>query len=70
MKIKNNAEQVIREHYEEVEGEITLREYVECESQSDPDFFRWLFDDRDIEDFGINITSEQTEMFEDFLNNL
>lgn len=69
-KIKSNAEQILREYYEEVEGYITFREYVEFESDSDPGFFAWLFDDSDIDDFGKNLTSEQKEMFEDFLNSL
>lgn len=28
-----------------------IRYYVECESQSDPSFFRWFFQDLDLEDF-------------------
>lgn len=34
----------------------TLREYVEAQADSDPGFFRWLFSNDDIEDFGANLT--------------
>lgn len=69
-KIISNAEQVLRENYEAAETDITLREYVDIDSDSDPGFFRWLFDDSDIGNFGVNLTREQKEMFEDFLNSL
>lgn len=70
MKIRSNAKQVLMESYREVEGDITFREYVVCESQSDPGFFRWLFCDSNIDDFGDGISTEEKDMYDEFLGNL
>lgn len=48
----------------------TLRGYVERESDNDPGFFRWLFDNDNLSDFGFNLSKEQKQDFEDFLNKL
>lgn len=48
----------------------TFREYAELESESDPDFFRWLFDDGDISDFGTNLAAARREEFMDWLEEL
>lgn len=42
--------QVLLENYKDVE-ETTLADYIKCEADSDPGFFRWLFGDEDLEDF-------------------
>ena len=59
---KEYALQVLQENYADYRrnGEpgdtTTLREYVESQADSDPGFFRWLFSNDDIEDFGANLT--------------
>ena len=45
-----------------------LREYVEAKADSDPNFFRWLFNNDNLNDFGTNLTDEQKEEYEDFLD--
>ena len=49
---------------------MSLYEYVKVQADNDSDFFRWLFDDDTISDFGINLTEEQKEKYESFLNTL
>lgn len=67
-------EQVLRERYESSIDfeEIEFEEFVRDTSESDPDFFRWLFGESgfDIKDFGSNITSTMQENFEEFLSDL
>lgn len=69
--IRSNAEQVLRENYNSCnDPETSFREYVDCTSQSDPGFFRWLFDEEFNSDFDSDLTEEQNEMFQDFLNSI
>jgi hypothetical protein len=51
------------------EEPATLREYVERESDNDPYFFGWLFDNGDIESYA-DLTDEQKQEYKDFLGNL
>ena len=51
------------------EEPATLKEYVERESENDPGFFRWLFDD-DLDDFGFNLSKEQGKEYKEFINKL
>lgn len=74
MKNKDYKEQILRENYEQYiknggEG-LTLREYTEREAENDPDFYRWLFDDGQIEDFGYNLTEDQTTKYQEFIEEL
>ena len=46
----------------------TLRGYIEGQADNFPGFFRWLFNNDDIEDFGTNLTDEQKEEYNKFLN--
>lgn len=48
----------------------SFREYAELESENDPDFFRWLFNDGDISDFGTNLDDKQREEYAEFLDGL
>lgn len=48
----------------------TLREYVERTSQSDPNFFRWLFSEEFDNDFDMSLTDEHKKTFEVFLDSL
>lgn len=68
--IRENAEQVLRENFSaNTDDEVTLSEYVKNESESDPNFFRWLFNevgnDR-LSDF----QCPDRAKFESFLNKL
>lgn len=44
----------------------SFSEYVELESQNDPNFFRWLFEQDDLSDF----ENPEPDTFADFLNEL
>ena len=54
MKNKDYKIQVLTENYNNsiANGEtFEFAEWVKLESQSDPNFFRWLFDDDSLQDF-------------------
>lgn len=77
--IRDYKEKQIRENYRMYrenciadygECDMPLKGYVERESESDPDFFRWLFDDGEISDFGTNLASARREEFMDWLEEL
>ena len=79
-KVAAYAEQVLNENYrrsvskwEETNPEYepyTISEWCELESESDPDFYRWLFNDPDVNDFGSNLTDEEKQIATDFFNSL
>lgn len=54
------------DHYEL----FTLRTFVEREASSNPNFFRWLFDDYTITYFGNNLSKEQKEEYTSWLHDL
>lgn len=74
MKNKDYKRSVMVEHYSEycIYGEtgITLREYVEREAENDPAFFKWLFDDGDINDFGTNLPEDKKAEYQEWLEEL
>lgn len=51
----------------EQNDKTTLREYVESQADSDPGFFRFLFNNDDIEDFA-DLDDEHKEEYKEFLN--
>ena len=62
--------QVLAENYNNslANGETCeFAEWVKLESQSDPNFFRWLFDDDSLQDFS---AGEYEEEFVEFCNAL
>lgn len=63
---KDYKKVILRENYEEVENSEAFAEWVRLSSQSDPAFFRWLFEDYDLGDFECPNDAD----FEDFLNEL
>lgn len=68
--IQPTATQALRENYNMYcESQTSFREYVECQSQSDPNFFRWLFSEEFDNDFDSDLTDEHKEAFQKFLNN-
>ena len=75
--IKNadNKKQILVEQFNEYkfnggEEPATLRGYVEREADNDPGFFRWLFDNGDLSDFGFNLSKEQKQEYKEFINKL
>ena len=70
--IRSNAEQILRYYYEDVENKenTTIAEFCELESQSEPGFYRFLFNDEDISDFGSNLTDEEKEIAAEFFETL
>ena len=62
--------QQLRENYKSSESEMSFAEYVKRESENDPNFFRWFFDEDLAEDFDASLSDEQREEFDDFVNSL
>lgn len=54
----------------DIENYQPMRDWVECESQSDPNFFRWLFQEELDNDFDNDLSDYQKQEFEEFLNSL
>ncbi len=70
MRNKDNKIQVLSENYNTAvkDGETCeFAEWVKMEAQSDPNFYRWLFDDDSLQDFS---AGEYEEEFNDFCNEL
>ena len=70
MKNRDYKIQVLTENYNNsiANGETCeFPEWVKVESQSDPNFFRWLFDDDSLPDFS---AVEYEEEFLEFCNTL
>lgn len=72
--VQSQAEDVLRSNYENYcenneDEEITFREYVESDSESDPNFFSWLFADN-LESYGDNMMETHKEAWKSFLNSL
>ena len=64
-----NKKVILMENYKLAgydDNTMTLKEYAIRESENDPDFFRWLFNDYDYDDF--ECPNKQT--FEKFINSL
>lgn len=68
--IKANKKQVLIEQYSQLDSSSTFKEYVERESENDPNFFRWLFDKEFEQDFDSSLSSEEKEQYNYFLNEL
>lgn len=48
----------------------TLRKYTEWQALTNPDFFKWLFNDKNISSYGENLTGEQMNDYKTWLNDL
>lgn len=66
MKNLDNKIQILNEN----RGETSLYDYIESTSQSDPNFFRWLFDEDFENDFDSSMTDEQKQEFTDWLQSI
>lgn len=69
-KIRSNARQILEEQYKSSLSDCTLREYVLTESENDPNFFRWLFNEDFDDDFDTSLSDEQRELYNEFLETL
>jgi hypothetical protein len=83
--IIDNAESALQEAMEQTNERIRLRfirrnedyydlfsfkSYVLHESKTNPDFFKWLFDDPEITFFGTSLSEAQREEFNAWLHDL
>ena len=66
MKNLNNKIVILNEN----KGDLELREFVEISAQSDPNFFRWLFEADFENDFDSSMSDEQKEEYANWLNTL
>ena len=51
-------------------NDYTLKEYIESEADSDPNFFRFLFSEDFDNDFDMSLTDNQREEYNEFKNSL
>lgn len=63
MKNLDNKIQILNEN----RGEVSLYEYVTAESQSDPNFFRFLFSEEFEQDFDSSLSVDQKSEFENWV---
>lgn len=66
MRNKDNKIQVLSENYNTAvkDGETCgFAECVKLEAQSDPNFYRWLFDDDTLPDFSAGEYNEEFDQF-------
>ena len=78
--IRTYAKQILIENYKQFliefkkqypeDVELNLGEWAELESESDYNFFRWLFNDETIGDFGSNLTDDEFQTALDFFATL
>jgi subtilase family serine protease len=66
MKNLDNKIQILNKN----RNDQSLYDYVNTESQSDPNFFRWLFDEEFNNDFDSSMSEEQKREFELWLETL
>ena len=62
--------QILKENFKNDESGITMKEYVEHCANSDPNFFRWLFDKEFDNDFSSSLNEEERESYSSFINEL
>lgn len=83
--IRTNAEKILTDNMNHVNAQIgvqataadgshnqlfTLKTYVENEARNNPNFYRWLFNNYDIDFHGKNMTAEQKEVYQTWFNEL
>ena len=68
--IKDYKKAQLAENYKQSDSEMSFAEYVIRESENDPNFFRFLFDETFDSDFDLSLTDEQKQEFNDFVNSL
>ena len=80
LKIYSGAKQVLIERYksfvsrwneQNTDSEpYSISEWANLESGSDPDFFRWILNDPEISDFGSNLSEDECNLIDNFIDNL
>ena len=72
LKIAAYAEPVLRENFEmyHQESGYSISEYAKLEAESDPNFYRWIFNESDISDFGSDLSDEEKEIATNFIEQL
>ena len=68
--IKDYKKAQLEENYKQSNCDMTFAEYVLRESENDPNFFRFLFDESFDSDFDLSISDEQKAEFREFLDSL
>ena len=43
--LRSHAKELLKERYRQGHGEQSFPEWLQMESENDPNFFRWLFED-------------------------
>jgi len=76
-KIASYAEQTLNANYRtyvesnKTDGENyylpSISEWAELESESDPDFYRWILNNPDVDDFGSNLSDDEKKFVIDFI---
>ena len=61
--------QQLRENFNRSKSEMSFGEYVKRESENDPDFFRWLFDDDNLDGYS-TLSIEQSNEFDEMLETI
>ena len=70
MKIRSTAYELLTENFEKANNALEFIPWIKLESENGPGFYRWLFDNEDIGDFGSNMTEQQRWAYEDFIERL
>ena len=68
--IRTNALQILTENWKSDGSEHFLSDYVIANETSDPNFFRWLFDEDFANDFDADLSSEQKQEYELFISQI
>ncbi len=66
--IKGNALQMLQDKYADIEEDITFREFVEEQADTDPNFYKTLF--KDNLDSNASLTEKQIQAYKDFLDSI
>lgn len=72
LKIASYAEAVLTENYRMYHSEsgYSIGEYAKLEAESDPSFYRWIFNNSDIGDYGSDLSADELEIVTSFIEQL
>lgn len=68
--IKGSTLEILYKRYNEIEEDITFREFVEQQAERDPDFYRILFKEDHDYDPKAPLTERQLQAYKDFLDSI
>lgn len=67
----SNAEQILRENYNNSDMSFNFDDWVKNEADNDPAFFNWILKDgSNVNDYGSGMTKDQQDAVKDFINSL